>query len=60
MIILLGLTIVLAIVFFAVAIYTKINSDQARSIVMKEVPERVEQQEEFDDMDHDIQFDPKK
>ena len=60
MIILLGLTIVLAIVFFAVAIYTKINSDQARSIVMKEVPERVEQQEEFNDMDHEIQFDPKK
>ena len=35
-------------------------SGQASTIVVKEIPERVECQPEFEEMDLDVQYDPKK
>ena len=59
-VILAGLTLVVAIIVFAVIIYAKISSAQASAIVVKKVPDRVECQPEFEEMELDKQYDPKK
>jgi len=49
-----------AITVLAVVLYAKISSAQASAIAVKKVPSRVECQPEFEEMDLDKQYDPKK
>jgi len=58
--ILVGFVITLCVILLALVVYTKISSDAASSIVKKEAPEAVARQPEFDEMDHHVQYDPKR
>ena len=43
-----------------VVIYAKISSAAASTVVVKEAPEAIACQPEFEEMDLDVQYDPKK